>query len=93
MLINDAFLGKITENLGNVYFPLGLLLNVARAYIERLENDFPKNTWRVTFEVLVKWRETSKMRPRTDKLIEELVKALSDLGLNDVVEIVKQGEC
>ncbi|KAI0210873.1 hypothetical protein LSAT2_004341 [Lamellibrachia satsuma] len=32
------------------------------------------------------------MSPHTDKLIEELVKALLDLGLNDVVEIVKQDQ-
>ena len=93
VLITDEFLKNITNVLGNVHFPLGLHLAVARPCIERIENDFVRNTWRMTFEVLVKWRETSKSRPDTKLMIEELVRALIELKLTDAVEKVREGEC
>ena len=39
-LLIEATLTKLTNNLGNEYYQLGVLLNVARPFIERLENDF-----------------------------------------------------
>ena len=93
VLITERFLLKIAENLGDEYFQLGQLLGVPRPFIKRLENDYPRNTSRVTNEVLSKWRDTSAKRPNEFNMMEELIKALADLDLTEVAEMTRRGEC
>ena len=93
MLITEAFLAKVAKHLGDEYFQLGLILGVPRPFIKRLENDYPRNTWRVTNEVLVHWRNISKNRSSAIDMMEELITALIDLDLTEVVEMARRGEC
>ncbi|KAI0231919.1 hypothetical protein LSAT2_017735, partial [Lamellibrachia satsuma] len=91
VLITEKFLLKIAENLGDEYFQLGQLLGVPRPFIKRLENDYPRNTSRVTNEVLSKWRDTSEKRPNEFNMMEELINALADLDLTEVAEMTRRG--
>ena len=91
--ITNAFLTKVANNLGNTYYQLGMLLSVAAPLIQRLENDYLRNTWRITYEMLVNWRETSVNRSNAVFMAEDLIAALTELNLNDVAEIVRHGEC
>ena len=43
--------------------------------------------------MLVKWREISKNRAKGVLMIEELVRALTQLQLTDVAEKVQEGKC
>ena len=92
-LVTDAFLSRVADNLGNVFFRLGLLLGVARPCIERLENNYVRDTWRITYEVLVNWRETSVNKSNVVVMMEDLIGAMTELKLNDVAEDVRHGEC
>ena len=91
--ITDAFLVDVTNILGPVYYQLGIILNVQRPDILRLESNYNRDVWRVTYEVLVKWNETSKNRSNGEAMIAELVEALTRLDLVDVAERIKRGEC
>ena len=92
MPITDAFLSDVANELGPVYFRLGLILNVQRADILRLEANH-SDVWRRNYEMLVKWREVSKNRAKGVLMIEDLVKALTQLQLTDVAEKVTEGKC
>ena len=91
-LITDAFLAKIADNLGCIYFNLGLALNVKHSYIERVEHDHRGDTMRITFMVLAKWRKMSKKKTNVAAMMEELINALSHLGQMDVVELIRRSE-
>ena len=91
-LITGAFLTKVCNKLGSVYFQLGLLLEVESACIQRLENDHRGNTWRILYEVLVEWRKNSKNRSNVIVMLHELIRALTHLELMDVVELVRHDE-
>ena len=91
-LITDVFLAKIADNLGCIYFNLGLALNVKRKYIDRVEHDFRGDTMRITFMVLAKWRNTSKNKTNLAAMKEELNNALTDLDQMDVVELIRSSE-
>ena len=90
VVLGDRSLDRIAVCLGNVYFRLGLLLNLARPFIEQLEVKFPKDLYRLNFEVLLKWRDDNCHRPN---MVNGLIETLHTLGKNDVVEIVRDGEC
>ena len=92
-VITDVFLAIVTNNIGNAYWQLGLLLGVARPHIQRLEKDHVGDTWRITYEVLVTWHQMSMNKLNAVAMLEDLVVALTDLHLNDVAEIVRHGEC
>ena len=79
----------IAKSLGNVYFELGMLLNLTRSMVLQVEADFRDSVFRRNFEVLVKWRE-STAHPNP---IIELITALQALDLNDVVKTVQDREC
>ena len=84
---------NLAENLGNVYFPLGMLLNVDSAYIEQMEYNHHRDLIRITFEVLVRWKNNARERTDTLGMAEELIKALRQLHKNDVADKVRCGEC
>ena len=82
----------ITDCLGKVYFRLDLQLNLLRPYINQLDVKFRDDLWRLNFEVLVRWRDNCNNLPPVD-MVKDLIGALRSLGLNDVVDIVRDGEC
>ena len=92
-LLTDVFLKKVADELGTENYQLGVLPHVKRPFITRIETDHHRNTWRVTFEILMKWRQTSTNRSDAIAMVEELIVALTQLHLNDVAEVVRLGEC
>lgn len=85
-------MSDIADSLGNVYHRLGMLLNVGRAFIEQVEYDYKKLT-RVTFEILVRWRDNARESGvDTMAMAEELCRALEALNQNDVADKVRHGE-
>ena len=89
--LNDKFLYGLVDALGNVYHRLGVQLGLGRAAIERIENDFRK-TARITFEILVLWREGAHLRADTVAMNAELCDALEDVNLSIVADSVRRGE-
>ncbi|KAI0239807.1 hypothetical protein LSAT2_009470, partial [Lamellibrachia satsuma] len=65
------------------------LLSVTLPRIQWLENDYVRNTWRMTYEVLVNWHQTSINRSNAVVMMEDLIGALKELNLNDVAEVVR----
>ena len=92
-VLSDSFIGKVTDSIGNVYFRVGLILGVTVAFMQRMEMDFVKDSWRVAFHVLCKWRDTSPNRKNVEAMVKELTTALRSVELNDVAEMVKDGKC
>lgn len=86
-------LSDIAENLGNVYFRLGMLLNVGSAFIKQVEYNHHRDLTRITFEVLVRWRNKARERADTLGMAEELINALRALHQNVVADKVRYGEC
>ena len=66
-------------------------LGIGRAAIERIENDFRK-TARITFEILVLWREGACLDADTVAMKEELCDALEHINLAIVADRVRRGE-
>ena len=89
-MLGDQSLSRIVDFLGNVYFRLGLLLGLTKPVIEQFEVKFPNNLWRLNFEVLTRWRDDNRHQPN---MVDVLIKALRNLDLNDVVDVVRDGEC
>ncbi|KAI0237196.1 hypothetical protein LSAT2_012321, partial [Lamellibrachia satsuma] len=85
VVFTDDSLHCITDCLGNVYFRLGLLLQVARPY-EQLECKFRGDLWRLNFEVLTKWRDSCDQL----LMVKQLTTALKALNLNDVLDTVRE---
>ena len=73
-ILRDTFIAKVTESIGNAYFRLGLILVVTSAFLERLEINHVKDCWRITFEMLCRWRETSPNRKNLETTVEELTR-------------------
>ncbi|KAI0215473.1 hypothetical protein LSAT2_032479, partial [Lamellibrachia satsuma] len=90
-LITDNFLTKSPNYLRNVFWQLSLLLTVALPRIQWLEDDYIRDTWHMTYSVLVNWRQTTINRLNAVVMIEDLIGALKELNLNDVAEIVRLG--
>ena len=92
-MTSDSFFVKLANSVGNKYFQIGLLLGVAKPFLERLEVDFHGKCWRVTYEMFCKWREISPRRKNIGGMVDELTTALSAIELNDAVEMVRDGKC
>ena len=90
VVLGDKCLGRIADGLPDVYFRLGLLLNLTRPIISQLEVKFSGNLWRLNYEVLARWRDDNCHMP---DMVKRLIEALRELGQNDVVEVVRNGEC
>ena len=89
-MLGDHSLSQIVDRLGNIYFQLGLLLGLTKPVIEQFEVKFPNNLWRLNFEVLNRWQDDNRHQPN---MVDELIKVLRNLDLNDVVDVVRDGEC
>ena len=90
VVLTDESIGRIAGCLGNVYFRMALILHVPTPYINQLEHTFRDDLFCLNFEVLARWRDNNMHVPNMTK---EPVEALRSLGLNDVVETVRDGEC
>ena len=89
VVLGDKCLGRIANCLPNVYFQLGLLLNLTRPIISQLELKFTGDLWRLNYEVMARWRDDNCHMP---DMVKTLIQALRELDLNDVVEVVRNGE-
>ena len=92
-IMSETFIANVTEYIGGAYFKLGLVLGVSKTFLERLEINHSKDVWRITFEMLSRWRDTSPHRKNMEAMVKELTTALSRLHLNDAAELVRDGKC
>ena len=92
-MVSNSFFVKVANSVGSTYFQLGILLGITKPLLERLEVDFVGKCWRITFEMLCKWRQISPRRTNIDDMVEELTTALSSIEMNDVVNMVIHGKC
>lgn len=90
--LSDAFIGKVADRISK-YFKLGIELGVDKVFLDRLEDEFPKDNWRATLEMLCKWRDISPHRNKVNAMVNELITALRKVELNNVADIVKDGKC
>ncbi len=60
--------------------------------MQRMETDFVKDSWWITFQVLNKWRDASPNWKNVKAMVEELTAALRSIELNDVAQMERDGK-
>jgi len=92
-VLTDKLLWKVTNSVVDVYFQLALLLDIGAPFVKMTESNFVRDAWRVTFEVLNKWRESSPLAKNEKAMVAQLVSALSDLDKTETAQMVQAGKC
>ena len=92
-VLTDKLLWKVTNSVVDVYFQLALLLDIGAPFVKMTESNFVRDAWRVTFEVLNKWRESSPLAKNEEAMVTQLVSALSDLDKTETAQMVQAGKC
>ena len=91
-MLSDRFLNGVANMIGHEYFELGLALDVQTQFIKRQENNFPRNTRRVTAEILLHWRDQAAKGREPAAMADQLCAALRNIDLHDVADDVERSE-
>ena len=92
-MLTDKLLWKVTNNVVDVYFQLALLLDIGAPFVKMTESNFIRDAWRVSYEILNKWRESSPLAKNEEAMVAQLVSALSDLDKTETAQMVQAGKC
>ena len=92
-VLTDKLLWKVANSVVDVYFQLALLLDIGAPFVKMTELNFVRDAWRVTYEVLNKWRESAPLEMNEEAMVAKLVSALSDLEKTEIAQIVQAGKC
>ena len=89
--LDSRFLSKLAMKFGIEHELLGAGLRVNSAAIQHILHDHNQAVTR-TLKILQKWRHTSDKRDDLSAMYNELCSTLSDLGRNDMVDIIRSSK-
>ena len=83
-VLDDVFLWKKAEKLGDSFLKLGIALGLTAAEVKQIKYD-ERDAVPINFNILLTWRNRSTHQDSPSEMMKELKDALSGIGRDDLM--------